>query len=95
MHPPLRDGAMGRAPVTRQRPWSRERCRGLASGVGLPEVWESPKVAMLALWASAFCLRGFVQGFQGVLLGAVGWVQCHVFEPAKRVSAFLFCLAKD
>ena len=32
-------------------------------------------------------------GVQGVL--PEGLVQCHGFESAKLVSAFLFCLAKD
>lgn len=91
MHPPLRDRDMGQPPVTRHRPGGGERCRGLPRArVWPPEVWESPKAAVSGLgicFLPAWALEGF--------RGAVGLVQCHVFESAKLVSAFLFCLAKD
>lgn len=58
----------------RKMPWTRQ-CN--PSGVGLPEVWESPKVAVSALWASALCphgLQGASGGDAGCRgLGAMSW----------------------
>lgn len=78
----------------RQTPWSEERCGGLPRARVPPRSGRVLKL-LRRLFGHLLFARVGSRGLQGVLPGATDLVQCCVFESAKMVSGFLFCLAKD